>query len=93
MKKTKQKQAGQASNLAKNTISALHQHKIAVCQKANVQILALSKISQPPKISLIIPVYNAAQYLRQCLTGVIQQSLKNFNILSCSQFEILFRTS
>lgn len=81
MKKTKQKQAGQASNLAKNTISALHQHKIAVCQKANVQILALSKISQPPKISLIIPVYNAAQYLRQCLTGVIQQSLKNIEII------------
>jgi len=33
------------------------------------------------KISVIIPVYNVAQYLRQCLDSVISQSYKNIEII------------
>ncbi|KZX14828.1 putative glycosyltransferase EpsH [Methanobrevibacter filiformis] len=35
----------------------------------------------PPKISVIIPVYNAENYLNKCLDSVINQSLKNFEII------------
>lgn len=34
-----------------------------------------------PKVSVIIPVYNAEQYLRQCLDSVINQTLKNIEII------------
>ena len=33
------------------------------------------------KISVIIPIYNTAQYLRQCLDSVIHQSLKDIEII------------
>ena len=33
------------------------------------------------KISIIIPVYNAEQYLEQCLESVIKQSLKEIEII------------
>lgn len=35
----------------------------------------------PPKISIIIPVYNAEKYLRQCLDSVVNQTLKEIEIL------------
>ncbi len=34
-----------------------------------------------PKISVIIPVYNAEKYLRQCLDSVINQTLQNIEII------------
>jgi len=34
-----------------------------------------------PKISVILPVYNVAQYLRQCLDSIINQSLKELEII------------
>ena len=30
-----------------------------------------------PKLSVIIPVYNAQEYLRRCLDSVINQTLKD----------------
>lgn len=33
------------------------------------------------KVSLIVPVYNVAQYLRQCLDSIISQSYKNLEII------------
>lgn len=36
--------------------------------------------STSPKITVIIPVYNAERYLRDCLNSVCQQSLKNIEI-------------
>lgn len=37
--------------------------------------------SDAPKISIIIPVYNAEKYLRQCLDSVVNQTLKEIEIL------------
>lgn len=34
-----------------------------------------------PKVSVIIPVYNVEQYLRQCLNSIINQTLKDIEIL------------
>lgn len=34
-----------------------------------------------PKISVIIPVYNAEKYLRQCLNSVIEQTLRDIEII------------
>lgn len=34
-----------------------------------------------PKVSVIIPVYNSEKYLRQCLDSVLQQSLKDIEII------------
>ena len=34
-----------------------------------------------PQISIIIPVYNAEKYLRQCINSVINQTLQNIEII------------
>lgn len=33
------------------------------------------------KVSVIIPVYNAAEYLRECLDGVLRQTLKEIEVI------------
>ena len=33
------------------------------------------------KVSIIIPIYNVEQYLRECLDSVINQTLKNIEII------------
>lgn len=35
-----------------------------------------------PKISVIIPVYNVEQYLRECLDSVVSQSLADIEIIA-----------
>lgn len=34
-----------------------------------------------PFVSVVVPVYNTARYLRQCLDSLVQQSLKNIEII------------
>ena len=34
-----------------------------------------------PKVSVVIPVYNSAQYLRECLDSILKQSLKEIEII------------
>ena len=34
-----------------------------------------------PKVSIIVPVYNTEKYLAQCLDSIINQSLKDIEIL------------
>ena len=36
---------------------------------------------KPPKISVIIPVYNVEKYLRECLDSVVNQTFRNLEIL------------
>lgn len=38
-------------------------------------------MSKTPEISVIIPIYNVEKYLRECLDSVINQSLKNIEII------------
>ncbi len=45
------------------------------------QILVHNKISYTPKVSVIIPVYNVGEYLRECLDSVINQTLKEIEII------------
>ena len=34
-----------------------------------------------PKISVIIPIYNVEKYLRQCLDSVVNQTIKDIEII------------
>ena len=34
-----------------------------------------------PKVSVIIPVYNTEKYLRECLDSVVNQTLKDVEII------------
>ena len=34
-----------------------------------------------PKISIIIPVCNTAKYLKQCLISLLNQTLKDFEVI------------
>lgn len=34
-----------------------------------------------PKISIVIPVFNAERYLHQCLDSVLSQTFKNFEVI------------
>ena len=34
-----------------------------------------------PKISVIVPIYNVEKYLKQCLDSVLNQSLKEIEII------------
>ena len=45
------------------------------------EIVVQNKIDYTPKVSVIIPVYNVEQYLRQCLDSVINQTLKEIEII------------
>lgn len=45
------------------------------------QILISNQIDYSPKVSVIIPVYNAERYLRECLDSLIQQTLQEIEIV------------
>lgn len=36
---------------------------------------------QNPKVSIVVPVYNVAKYLRQCLDSIVSQTLKDIEII------------
>ncbi len=44
-------------------------------------VLIQNKINFLPKVSVIIPVYNVAEYLSECLESVINQTLKEIEII------------
>ena len=44
-------------------------------------IFKLIKRNKQPKVSVILPVYNEEKYLRQCMDSIINQSLKDIEII------------
>ena len=34
-----------------------------------------------PKVSIIIPIYNAEQHLRRCIESVLKQDFENFELI------------
>ena len=45
------------------------------------QILIQNQIDYTPKVSVVIPVYNVEAYLRECLDSVINQTLREIEII------------
>ena len=45
------------------------------------EILIQNKIKYTPKVSVIIPVYNVEKYLRECLDSLVNQTLKEIEII------------
>ena len=45
------------------------------------EIVVQNQINYTPKVSVIIPVYNVEQYLRQCLDSVVNQTLREIEII------------
>lgn len=84
MKKQKNKQAIKASKLAK--IENMKKNIITVRNaegepNTQAEILIQNKIDFTPKVSVIIPVYNVEEYLRECLDSVVNQTLKEIEII------------
>ena len=46
------------------------------------EIVIQNKIDFEPKVSVIIPVYNVEAYLRECLDSVVNQTLKEIEIIT-----------
>ena len=44
-------------------------------------LISIIYCNDNPKISIIIPVYNTKKYLRKCLDSVINQTLKEIEII------------
>lgn len=87
MKKQKNKQAKKASKLAKAENLKNKANKIITVKNAEgdpdttAEIVIQNKIDYEPKVSVIIPVYNVEQYLRECLDSVVNQTLKEIEII------------
>jgi len=45
------------------------------------EILIQNKIDYTPKVSVVMPVYNVEPYLRQCLDSVLNQTLKEIELI------------
>lgn len=59
---------------------------IALCKKrlgdkTDIESLANEVSRERPKVSVLIPVYNNAQYLHECIDSVINQTLKEIEII------------
>ena len=47
------------------------------------------KIMSNPKISVIVPVYNVEKYLAECLDSIINQTLKDIEIICLGKYQSL----
>ena len=50
-------------------------------QDTIAQVIVRNKISHNPTVSVIMPVYNVAPYLRQCMDSVVNQTLHDIEII------------
>ena len=44
-------------------------------------IIVQNKITYQPKISVVVPVYNAEEYLKESLDSIVNQTLKDIEII------------
>lgn len=79
MRKTTAKQSNKISKTNNNVEITVQNAENEPDTKAT--ILVQNKIDFEPKVSVIIPVYNVEEYLRQCLDSVINQTLKEIEII------------
>ena len=42
----------------------------------------MDKTTTMPKVSVVIPVYNVEKYLRQCMDSVVNQTLRELEIIA-----------
>ena len=74
-------------SLKKNVVHKNVSGKIITVKNADgdsdtkATILIQNRINYTPKVSVIIPVYNVAEYLPECLDSVISQTLKEIEII------------
>jgi len=70
------------SNTAKNTVNMQINVKNAEGEAdTQATVIVKNNINYTPKVSVIIPVYNVAEYLPECLDSVIKQTLKEIEII------------
>lgn len=84
MKKTKNKQGKKVSQEMKAQNTKLKKITVKNAEgdpDTTAEIVIQNKIDYTPKVSVIIPVYNVEQYLRECLDSVINQTLKEIEII------------
>ena len=79
MRKTTEKQSNKMSKTNNNVEITVQNAENEPDTKAT--ILVQNQIDYEPKVSVIIPVYNVEEYLRQCLDSVINQTLKEIEII------------
>jgi len=53
---------------------------IIECEKKEKNLLLLKPIDKP-RVSIIIPVFNVENYLKECLDSVVNQTLKDIEII------------
>ena len=47
----------------------------------SAEVLIRNEIGYTPKVSVIVPVYNTSAYLRECLDSIINQTLKEIEVI------------
>ena len=71
-----------ASKTLENNIKTVFGENSEVIQIFEMKVTALGKKSKTnPTISVIVPVYNVEKYLRKCLESIINQTLKELEII------------
>lgn len=56
-------------------------HNAEADHLTSAEIIVQNNINYTPKVSVIIPVYNSADYLRECLDSVTKQTLQEIEII------------
>lgn len=70
------------SNKRKNALSDMECLTEYIKNLENeLEKLKLPLITSQPKVSIIIPVYNTEKYLKKCLLSIVQQTLKEIEII------------
>ncbi len=69
------------SRLNKSKLSIIDIKNSAGNPDTRAQIVMENKIDYEPKVSVIIPVYNVEDYLRECLDSVVNQTLREIEII------------